>query len=91
MSTECLFSGNRHNPASRREALLQCERSSVMLEAPDAARIARGLTEKYGTDALALAQDRAQRAVEVGDELALEAWQAVIEAMRTLQQQMADA
>jgi hypothetical protein len=91
MSTECLFSGNRHISSRRREALLQCKRSFVMLEASDAARIARGLTEKYGTDALAHAQDRAQCAIEVGDELALEAWQSVIEAMRDLLQQMADA
>lgn len=61
-----------------------------MLEASDAARIARSLTEKYGADALAFAQDRARRAVEVGDALALEAWRAVIEATRALLP-MADA
>lgn len=91
MSIECHFPGKRRNPALRREALAPLERSSVMLEAPDAARIARGLTEKYGADALALALDRAQRAIEVGDELALDAWREVIDELRTLLQQMADA
>ena len=58
---------------------------------PDAAQIARTLTEKYGSDALAFAQDRAQRAVEIGDELALDAWRAVIAATQALLRAMADA
>ncbi len=66
------------------------ERSPIMLEPPDAAQIARSLIEKYGADALTLAQDRAQRAVDIGDELALDAWQVVIAAIRALRQQMAD-
>ncbi len=65
--------------------------ASAMLEAPDAAQIARTLTEKYGSDALAFAQDRARRAVDVGDELALAAWRAVIAAPQALLRQMADA
>ena len=60
------------------------ERSSSVMEAPDAHQIARNLTEKYGPAALAFARDRAARAVEVGDDLALDAWQSVIEATRTL-------
>ncbi|HZB91968.1 MAG TPA: hypothetical protein VE397_11030 [Stellaceae bacterium] len=55
-----------------------------LLEAPDAAQIARQLTEKYGVDALALAEARAERASEIGDMLALEAWQAVIAATQRL-------
>ncbi len=64
---------------------------AAMLAAPDAAQIARTLTEKYGSDALAFAQDRARRAVDVGDELALDAWRAVIAATQALLRQMADA
>ncbi len=86
--------GGRRGPQksnSPPEALAPLERSSIMLEASDAARIARGLTEKYGVDALSFAQDRAQRAVEVGDDLALDAWRAVIAATRALLRRMADA
>jgi HEAT repeat protein len=46
---------------------------------PDAAQIARALTEKYGSDALRFARDRARRAREIGDEIAVEAWRNVIE------------
>ncbi len=60
------------------------DRSSGMLEAPDAAQIARTLTEKYGIDALAFARDRAQRALDIGDEVALEAWHSVIAATQSL-------
>jgi hypothetical protein len=60
------------------------ERSSPVLEAPDAVQIARNLTEKYGPAAIDFARERAARAVEVGDELAADAWQSVIEATRTL-------
>ncbi len=65
------------------------KRSSLVLEAPDAAQIARNLTEKYGPAAIAFAGARAARAVEVGDDLAADAWQAVIEATRTLLRQVA--
>ena len=64
-------------------------RSSPVLEAPDAAQIARNLTEKYGPAAIAFACERAARAVEVGDDLAADAWQSVIEATRTLLRQVA--
>jgi hypothetical protein len=60
------------------------KRSSSMLPALEAARIARDLTEKYGPDALAFACNRAARAVEVGDDLAHDAWQSVIEATQSL-------
>jgi hypothetical protein len=55
-----------------------------MLPALEAAQIARTLTEKYGQDALSFARGRAARAVEIGDELALAAWQSVIEATQSL-------
>jgi hypothetical protein len=55
-----------------------------MLEATEAAEYARVLTAKYGVEALALAHDRARRAGEVGDQLALEAWRAVIAATESL-------
>jgi hypothetical protein len=67
------------------------ERCSGMLEAEEAAEYARVLTEKYGADALAFAHHRAQRAIEVGDELALAAWRAVIAATQGLLRQAADA
>jgi hypothetical protein len=66
-------------------------RSSVLSEAPDAVQIARQLTEKYGIDALAFAEDRAQRAREVGDQFALDAWRDVIAATRRLLSKVADA
>jgi hypothetical protein len=61
------------------------------LGADDAAQIARALTEKYGADALAFARDRAARAIEVGDDLAVEAWRLVIQATHALLRDMADA
>ena len=91
MSTERALRGQAQKKLEDEEASATLERSPVMLDATDAARIARGLTEKYGADALAFAQDRAQRAVEIGDELALDAWRAVIEATRALLRHMADA
>ena len=65
--------------------------STSPLGAEDAAQIARTLTEKYGADALAFARDRAARAREVGDELALEAWRLVIRATQNLLRNIADA
>jgi hypothetical protein len=65
--------------------------SSVLSEAPDAPQIARQLIEKYGIDALAFAEDRAQRAREIGDEFALDAWRDVIAATRLLLRRVADA
>jgi hypothetical protein len=77
-------------PPGPREAKPAVQRSTVMLAAPDAAQIARTLIEKYGADALAFARERAQRAVEVGDELALDAWRLVIEATQRGLRQIAD-
>ena len=65
------------------------DRSPGMLRAQEAAEFARVLTEKYGADALAYAHDRAQRAVDVGDALALDAWHEVIAATRRLLGRMA--
>ena len=67
------------------------DRSPGMLRAQEAAEFARVLTEKYGADALAYAHDRAQRAVDVGDALALDAWHEVIAATRRLLGQVANA
>jgi hypothetical protein len=67
------------------------DRSLGMLRAQEAAEFARVLTQKYGVDALAYAQDRAQRAVDVGDALALDAWYDVIAATRRLLGRMANA
>ena len=61
-----------------------------MLEAAEATEIARGLSEKYGSDALAFARDRAARAVAVGDDLALASWRAVIAALGQLLARMAE-
>jgi hypothetical protein len=63
--------------------------SSSMLNAQQAAEFARVLIEKYGADALTYAHDRAQRAVDVGDELALDAWHDVIAATQGLLQRIA--
>ena len=51
---------------------------------PDATEIARRLIDKYGAAALSLARERAGRAIEVGDELALDSWRSVIEATKRL-------
>ena len=59
-------------------------RWSDTMAAPDAAQIARTLTEKYGSDALAFAHQRAERAASIGDELALAAWRGVIAATQNL-------
>jgi hypothetical protein len=67
------------------------DRSPSMLGAQEAAEFARVLTEKYGADALAYAHARAQRAVEVGDALALDAWREVIVATHRLLGQTANA
>ncbi|HKT17715.1 MAG TPA: hypothetical protein VJR47_06715 [Stellaceae bacterium] len=47
-------------------------------------RIAHELSLKYGFEALSLAQSRAQRAHEIGDELALAIWEKVLAAMGPL-------
>ena len=80
----------RHDAAVMAEAGGD-ERSPAMIGAPDTEQIARQLTEKYGWDALPFARDRAARALEVGDQLALDAWRSVIAATQSLLQQIAEA
>ena len=62
----------------------RANRCASMIAAPEALQIARTLTQKYGPDALSFARDRAARAVEIGDQIALGAWQRVIEATESL-------
>ena len=81
--------GVRHHESGAHVQLLRApKRSSPVLEAPDAAQIARHLTEKYGPAAIDFAHERAARAIEVGDDFAADAWQSVIEATQTLLQQV---
>jgi hypothetical protein len=87
---DCSTSSFRRQDSGAGVQLLRVpKRSSPVLEAPDAAQIARNLTEKYGPAAITFARERAARAVEVGDDLAADAWQSVIEATRTLLRQVA--
>jgi len=65
--------------------------AAKVMDGREAAQVARQLTEKYGADALAFARERAWRAIEVGDELALDAWRSVIAATEALLRKMADA
>jgi hypothetical protein len=44
-------------------------------------RIARDLSGKYGYEAIAYVKSRADRASEVGDELALDIWKQVLAVM----------
>jgi len=80
MSTD----GQRHRVASRRtEGWGQVRILRAPLRyPPDASEIARTLIDKYGAAALSFARERAARAIEVRDELALEAWRSVIEATK---------
>lgn len=55
-----------------------------LLAEDEAERIAEDLTAKYGEDAISFMQARADRAQEVGDELAWGAWQAVLDAAQSL-------
>ena len=55
-----------------------------LLEVDEAERIAEDLAAKYGEDAISFVRARADRAQEVGDELAFGAWQTVLDAARTL-------
>lgn len=66
------------------------DRSLRMLDANEATEIAKGLIAKYGADALAFGQDRARRALEIDDELALAAWRAVIADTRALLSELAE-
>lgn len=47
-------------------------------------RIAQDLSAKYGLDALSLAKIRADRALEIGDDLALAIWEQVLAAMNAM-------
>lgn len=47
-------------------------------------RIARDLSAKYGRDAVAFAKSRAERASEIGDELAHGIWEKVLHAVTGL-------
>lgn len=76
--------------ASWKERTLS-SRSPVMLDASEAASIAQALIDKYGAEALAFGEGRAGRAQEIGDDLALAAWGAVIAETRLLLSSMADA
>ncbi len=77
-------SGPLEDELARMQLCRSPRRSPSAMEAPDAYQIAGNLTRKYGPAALAFARDRAARAVEVGDDLALDAWESVIEATRIL-------
>jgi hypothetical protein len=79
----------RQASGARVQLLRVPKRSSPVLEAPDAVQIARNLTDKYGPAAITFARERAARAVEVGDDLAADAWRSVIEATRALLRQVA--
>ena len=47
-------------------------------------RIAHELSLKYGFEAMSLAQSRAERAQQIGDEIALAIWEQVLAAMKPL-------
>lgn len=88
VSTEHLYARDRRHLPPALDAAAPAE---AVLEAPDVARIAQGLAEKYGVDALSLARDRARRAAEVDDTLAFEAWGSVIAALRAMLRPAAEA
>lgn len=50
----------------------------------EVSRIAQDLATKYGYDAITLAKARAERAREIGDEVAQEIWEKVIAAVTAL-------
>jgi hypothetical protein len=86
VSTESSAEG--HRAAGSANAAPSRKRPRQLLEPSDAAQIAQQIIEKYGVDALAFAQGRALSAREVGDELALEAWHAVIAAVQSMLQRV---
>jgi hypothetical protein len=61
--------------------------TETVLEFDEAERIAGELVDKYGDDALDFVRSRAERARSVGDDLAYEAWRAVMAATRALRAQ----
>jgi fumarylacetoacetate (FAA) hydrolase family protein len=58
--------------------------TTPLIDNEEAERIAAELAAKYGRDALQYVQARAERAQEVGDELAYGAWQSVLGATQAL-------
>ena len=58
--------------------------TDTVLEEDEADRIAAELAAKYGNDALEFVRSRAERAQAVGDELAYDAWQSVLDATEAL-------
>ena len=86
MSTD----GQRWAPAEGSWAQTRLLRAPRLRSLPDATEIARTLIEKYGAGAISFARARAARAVEVGDELALEAWRSVIDAAKRLLRRRAE-
>lgn len=58
--------------------------TSSVLEENEAERIASALTTKYGAEALDYVRARAERAQQVGDELAYDAWLCVLDATESL-------
>jgi hypothetical protein len=77
--------GQRHRAAARRTegwGQVRILRAPPRRYTPDASEIARTLIDKYGAAALSCARERGARAVEIHDELALEAWRSVIEATK---------
>lgn len=58
--------------------------NSLHCDDGEVARIAHELATKYGYDAIAFAQARADRATAIGDELAHDIWERVLAAVSTL-------
>lgn len=50
----------------------------------EVSRIAQDLATKYGYDAIAFAKARAERANEIGDQVAHDIWEKVLAAVSTL-------
>lgn len=80
MSTD----GRRLARAAHGRAQIRLLRAPALRSLPDATEIARTLIDKYGAGAISFARERAARAIEIEDELALEAWRSVIAAAKRL-------
>ena len=50
----------------------------------EVSRIAQDLAQKYGYDAVAYAKGRAERATEIGDQVAHDIWEKVLAVVSTL-------
>jgi len=73
-----------HEGSDEMQASTRRESPSSLLEAGEATRLAQDLAERHGRGALDLARARAARTIEIGDDLAYGAWQAVIVELRDL-------